>query len=95
MYRLAKSRHALHTYTQIISRLRRIRPVTVSAGLMELARNRWRAAGRRQVAREREHTALGDPDLRTVYLGSLMGQTLPSFRSPVPGRPMAHWHRHA
>jgi sugar lactone lactonase YvrE len=37
----------------------------------------------------------GDPDLRTVYLGSLMGHTLPSFRSPVPGLPMAHWHPHA
>jgi hypothetical protein len=37
----------------------------------------------------------GGPDLRTVYLGSLMGHTLPSFRSPVPGLPMAHWHAHA
>lgn len=33
----------------------------------------------------------GGPDLRTVYLGSLMGTTLPSFRSPVPGLPMSHW----
>jgi len=33
----------------------------------------------------------GGPDLCTVYLGSLMGTTLPSFRSPVPGLPMAHW----
>ena len=33
----------------------------------------------------------GGPDLRTVYLGSLLGTTLPSFRSPVPGLPMAHW----
>jgi gluconolactonase len=35
----------------------------------------------------------GGPDLCTVYLGSLMGSTLPSFRSPVPGLPMSHWHR--
>lgn len=35
----------------------------------------------------------GGPDLRTVYLGSLMGTTLPSFRSPVAGLPMAHWQR--
>lgn len=35
----------------------------------------------------------GGPDLRTVYLGSLMGSTLPYFRSPVPGLPMAHWSR--
>jgi hypothetical protein len=33
-------------------------------------------------------------DLGTVYLGSLMGHTLPSFRSPVAGL-MARGHRHA
>jgi sugar lactone lactonase YvrE len=33
----------------------------------------------------------GGPDLRTVYLGSLMGSTLPYFRSPVAGLPLAHW----
>lgn len=33
----------------------------------------------------------GGPDLRTVYLGSLMGTRLASFRSPVPGLPLAHW----
>jgi gluconolactonase len=33
----------------------------------------------------------GGPDLRTVYLGSLGGTTLPSFRSPVAGLPLAHW----
>lgn len=33
----------------------------------------------------------GGPDLRTVYLGSLMGTTIPFFTSPVPGLPMAHW----
>jgi gluconolactonase len=33
----------------------------------------------------------GGPDLRTVYLGSLMGSTIPSFRSPVAGLPMVHW----
>ena len=27
----------------------------------------------------------GGDDLRTVYLGSLMGTTIPYFRSPVPG----------
>ena len=31
----------------------------------------------------------GGPDLKTVYLGSLMGHTLPCFRSPVAGLPMA------
>ncbi len=34
----------------------------------------------------------GGPDLRTVYVGSLMGTTIPYFRSPVPGLPMVHWH---
>lgn len=33
----------------------------------------------------------GGPDLRTVYLGSLMGTTIPYFTSPVPGLPMVHW----
>lgn len=34
----------------------------------------------------------GGPDLRTVYLGSLLGTTIPYFRSPVAGLPMVHWH---
>lgn len=34
----------------------------------------------------------GGADLRTVYLGSLRGTTIPSFRSPVAGLPMVHWH---
>lgn len=33
----------------------------------------------------------GGPDLRTVYLGSLLGTRIPYFRSPVAGLPMAHW----
>jgi gluconolactonase len=35
----------------------------------------------------------GGPDLRTVYLGSLMGTTIPYFQSPVAGVPLAHWNR--
>ena len=35
----------------------------------------------------------GGPDLKTVYLGSLMGHSLPYFQSPVAGLPMAHWAR--
>ncbi|WP_298378900.1 SMP-30/gluconolactonase/LRE family protein [Azospirillum sp.] len=31
------------------------------------------------------------PDLRTVCLGSLGGDRLPVFRSPVPGLPPTHW----
>ena len=33
----------------------------------------------------------GGPDLRTVYIGSLLGRFLPTFRSPVPGAPLPHW----
>jgi gluconolactonase len=33
----------------------------------------------------------GGPDLKTVYLGSLMGTTIPYFRSPVAGLPLVHW----
>jgi sugar lactone lactonase YvrE len=33
----------------------------------------------------------GGSDLRTVYLGSLRGTTIPCFRAPVAGLPMAHW----
>lgn len=33
----------------------------------------------------------GGPDLRTVYLGSLRGTTVPYFRSPVAGAPLIYW----
>lgn len=33
----------------------------------------------------------GGPDLRTVYIGSLGMNRLPTFRSPVAGLPMRHW----
>jgi len=33
----------------------------------------------------------GGADLKTVYLGSLRGTTIPSFRSPVAGLPLIHW----
>ncbi|MDK2770007.1 MAG: SMP-30/gluconolactonase/LRE family protein [Sphingomonas sp.] len=33
----------------------------------------------------------GGPDLRNVYLGSLLGTRIPWFRSPVPGLPPIHW----
>ncbi|MEI6723990.1 MAG: SMP-30/gluconolactonase/LRE family protein [Betaproteobacteria bacterium] len=33
----------------------------------------------------------GGPDLKTVYLGSLMGTRIPYFQSPVAGLPMVHW----
>ena len=33
----------------------------------------------------------GGPDLRTVYLGSLRGTTIPYFTAPVAGLPLIHW----
>lgn len=33
----------------------------------------------------------GGADLQTVYIGSLRGTSIPYFRSPVAGLPMAHW----
>lgn len=35
--------------------------------------------------------AFGGPDLRTAYLGCLLGHSIASFRSPVAGHPPAHW----
>jgi len=33
----------------------------------------------------------GGPDLKTVYIGSLKGNRIPYFRTPVAGLPMVHW----
>lgn len=33
----------------------------------------------------------GGPDLKTVYLGSLLGNKLACFTAPVAGQKMAHW----
>lgn len=33
----------------------------------------------------------GGPDLSTVYLGSVKGDAIPYFTSPVAGLPMVHW----
>jgi gluconolactonase len=35
--------------------------------------------------------SFGGPDLKTVYLGSLRGTTVPYFRCPVAGQKMIHW----
>ena len=34
----------------------------------------------------------GGSDLRTAYIGSLRGKTIPFFEAPAPGLPMVHWH---
>jgi sugar lactone lactonase YvrE len=48
--------------------------------------------GRGTLAPLMASVTFGGRDLRTVYLGSLMGTALPSFRSPVAGLPLSHWH---
>jgi gluconolactonase len=48
--------------------------------------------GRGTLAPMMASVTFGGPDLKTVYLGSLMGSRLPSFRSPVAGLPLSHWH---
>ena len=35
--------------------------------------------------------AFGGPDLRTAYLGCLLGDSIASFRTPVAGHPPSHW----
>lgn len=35
--------------------------------------------------------AFGGPDLKTAYLGCLLGDTIYSFRSPYAGHPPPHW----
>jgi sugar lactone lactonase YvrE len=35
--------------------------------------------------------AFGGPDLRTVYLGCLLGDRIATFRSEIPGTPPVHW----
>ena len=34
----------------------------------------------------------GGPDLKTVYVGTLKGNRIPYFKSPVAGLPMVHWY---
>jgi DNA-binding beta-propeller fold protein YncE len=48
-----------------------------------------RAAGR--VLRNVSSLAFGGEDLRTAYLGSLAGDAILWFRSPVAGHPPVHW----
>ena len=35
--------------------------------------------------------AFGGPDLRTAYLGCLLGDSIAMFRTEVPGHPPVHW----
>jgi sugar lactone lactonase YvrE len=56
---------------------------TISSDLMIATRGRiapWMAS-----------VTFGGADLKTAYIGSLMGNRIPYFRSPVAGLPMVHW----
>ncbi|TCR64050.1 sugar lactone lactonase YvrE [Bosea sp. BK604] len=46
--------------------------------------------GKRQLA-NLSGISFGGPDLKTVYLGSLFGSRLATFRSPVAGAAPVHW----
>ena len=48
-----------------------------------------RAGGR--MLRNISSLAFGGPDLRTAYLGCLLGDTIATFRTPVAGHPPFHW----
>jgi len=48
-------------------------------------------AGRERRLGNLSGIAFGGPDLQTVYLGSLFGERLATFRSPIPGAPPVHW----
>lgn len=49
-------------------------------------------AGRNGVLGNLASVSFGGNDLKTVYLGSLFGQRLAVFRSPVAGAVPHHWH---
>ena len=48
-----------------------------------------RAAGRR--LKNISSLAFGGADLRTAYLGCLLGDSITSFRVPIAGHPPVHW----
>jgi hypothetical protein len=48
-------------------------------------------AGRERVLGNLSSLAFGGPDLRTVYLGSLFGERIATFRSPIAGAEPPHW----
>jgi SMP-30/Gluconolactonase/LRE-like region len=49
-------------------------------------------AGRERVLGNLASVTFGGPDLKTVYLGSLLAEHLATFRSPIAGAAPPHWH---
>lgn len=50
-------------------------------------------AARSKLAPWMASVTFGGADLGTVYIGTLAGNTIPCFRSPVSGLPLVHWTR--
>lgn len=48
-------------------------------------------AGRSRALGNLSSLAFGGPDLKTIYLGSLHGNRLATFRSPIAGAPPVQW----
>jgi sugar lactone lactonase YvrE len=48
-------------------------------------------SGRHRTLANLSSLAFGDPDLHTVYLGSLFGERIAHFRSPIRGAAPVHW----
>jgi hypothetical protein len=49
-------------------------------------------AGRKRVLGNLASVTFGGSDLKTVYLGSLFGERIATFRSPIAGAAPPHWH---
>jgi SMP-30/Gluconolactonase/LRE-like region len=70
-------------------------PEAVAGAERAYAENRLSRAdidgGRDRTLGNLASVAFGGPDLRTVYLGSLFGERVATFRSPIPGAEPPHW----
>ena len=71
-------------------------PETVARAERHYTDNRLSRAdidsGRDSVLGNLASVTFGGPDLKTVYLGSLFGGRIATFRSPVAGAEPPHWH---
>ena len=70
-------------------------PEAVARAERHYAENRLGRAdidgGRHSLLGNLSSIAFGGPDLKTVYLGSLFGERIASFRSPIAGAEPPHW----
>ena len=70
-------------------------PAAVARAERHYAENRLSRAdidaGRNRVLGNLASVTFGGPDLKTVYLGSLFGEHIATFRSPIAGAAPLHW----